>query len=103
MTPNKGHHKKNVLNFNNFSATSLIFDLMVSLVRVHQDQDQSLSFGYPLKGLKPAEPKNQKFEIYNKNKIFKWNSIFATLCIEYLYFLENLVCKKKLLIIWRKA
>ena len=66
-TDPRGTTKKQ--NLDNFSTTSPIFDLKVSLDRIHLDLKFCL-WKYPLKVLKPAELKNQIFEIYDKFCIF---------------------------------
>ena len=57
MTP-RGRHKKinYTLNLNTYSPTSPIFDLKVSLDRVHQDINYCLG-GYPPKGVRTRRAK----------------------------------------------
>ena len=57
MTPRGTAKKINfILNLNTYSATSLIFDLKVSLDRVHQDINLCL-WGYPTEGIRTRRTK----------------------------------------------
>ena len=96
MTP-RGHHQKTnyILNLNNFSVTSLMYNPKVSLDRVHQDLNLYL-WEYPPKGVRTW--RTQKSIIWHLRQILLFlNGIqfLQHILLITTIFLVKLFCQKK--------